>query len=405
MGGSDNRRPPGTIEGAERRPRLPNLRLVVLYLVITTSFLNLFFQFPLTPVRARELTADPTWVALAVSAYSLANLVGNLFAGLVVDRFPKGPVMASGLAMGGLALVAAGQMGAIGGLTGALMLNGLALAVVTPAAFALLSEALPEESRARGLASSGAAIGVAALVGPPVAGVLADRLGQTVAFQAAGGLLIAVALLAFLGLGRASAAGEQEVGLGDLVALLGDRRLHQGLAGAFFLMVANGSLVYALPAHLKQLGYPGRTIGMMFSLFAAAAIAVFLSPVGRRAFRGNAPLVMAMGAGAIAIALGSLSGLTALVPMGAAMLLYGLGFGLIYPAALSVVVAHAPAERRGTAFGLFYAMFSLGAAVGPFLVAQGAGLGLPAFAVAAVAPGVFAVGLILVRSLKFGVRS
>lgn len=370
--------------------------LALLYAIVTATFLNLFWQFPLTPVLARSLSTDMGLVALAVSAYSLANMVGNLGAGLIVDRFPKAPVLAAGLALGGLALVGAGMATSVHALAAALALNGLALSVVTPAAFTLLSGLLPPESSARGMASSGAAIGVAALVGAPVAGVLGDRLGEGGAFAAGGGFLLLMAALALIGLRRAK--GERtdaDVGLADIVALLGDRRLHPGYAGAFVLMVANGSLVFALPPHLKALGHPGAVIGAMFSLFALSAIAVFLTPLGRWAYRSASGASMALGAGIIALALAALGVAGGLAAIGPAMLLYGFGFGLVYPAALAVVVAHAPVDRRGTAFGLFYALFSLGAATGPLLLARAGQAGLSPFLVAAVVPALFGLLMLL----------
>ncbi|MFP5502526.1 MAG: MFS transporter, partial [Candidatus Sericytochromatia bacterium] len=275
--------------------------LGLLYLVILAAFLNLFFQFPLTPVLARQLTGDLNLVALAVSAYSLANLVGNLFAGLVVDRFPKAPVLAGGLGLGAIALVGAGAASSIGGLVGGLMLNGLGLALVTPAAFALLSQSLPEAARARGMAASGAAIGLAAMIGPPITGVLSDRLGPGPTLQAAGIFLLVVAVVGYLALRRLPDASEPDVGLGDIQAVIADRRLHLGFAGAFVLMFANGGLVFALPPHVKGLGLSGAMIGLFFSLFALAAIGVFLSPLSKRAYRGDANLVMAAGAATIAV--------------------------------------------------------------------------------------------------------
>ena len=56
---------------------------------------------------------------------------------------------------------------------------------------------------------------------------------------------------------------------------------------------------------------------------------------------------------------------------------FGLGFGLLFPAAAALVTdATRPAER-GTAFGIFYAVYSFGVVLGALLsgrLAEGAGL-------------------------------
>ena len=48
----------------------------------------------------------------------------------------------------------------------------------------------------------------------------------------------------------------------------------------------------------------------------------------------------------------------------AGMALFGLGYGLVFPAAAAMATAATGAARRGTAFGMFYAVYSLGVVVG-----------------------------------------
>ncbi|MGH2350923.1 MAG: MFS transporter, partial [Chloroflexota bacterium] len=47
-----------------------------------------------------------------------------------------------------------------------------------------------------------------------------------------------------------------------------------------------------------------------------------------------------------------------------AMALFGLGFGLLFPAATALVADASGLGERGAAFGLFYAAYSLGVVVG-----------------------------------------
>jgi MFS family permease len=46
------------------------------------------------------------------------------------------------------------------------------------------------------------------------------------------------------------------------------------------------------------------------------------------------------------------------------MVLYGLGFGLIFPSANAQVADATDRGERGSAFGLFYALYSLGVVLG-----------------------------------------
>lgn len=368
----------------------------MIYLAILAGFLNLFLQVPLTPVHARHLTTDLGWVALAVSAYSVTNLAGNLFAGFLVDRVPKRLAIAGGLAAGGLALLPAAFSGSIGGLIAGLMLNGAALSVVTPAAFALLSQTLPEESKAAGMARSGAAIGLAAMMGPPIGGLLADRLGYSSAYLAIGAFLVAVGgLTALVRHDHAANVPSDPGGWADFWAMLTDRRLMLPYLGAFTLMFANGSLIFALPPTIKELGFPAVMLGALFSTFALSAMGIFLTPLGTLPKRWGASRTLALGAMLLAVGTGALASLSSLPALFGAMIVYGLGFGLVFPSAISALVEHVPAGQRGTGFGIFYAVFSLGAIIGPLLLARAAGLGFSPFHLAAVIPAALAMGLCL----------
>ncbi len=379
------------------------MRTFAVYLAIALSFLNLFVQIPLTPVYARELAPTLWLVGLAVSAYSIANLAGNLFAGLLIDRWPRAPLIAGGLALGGLALVAAGAGPRdVGWLIGCLAFNGLAMAVVTPAAFTLMLGRTDADPRARDLARSGAAIGLAALFGPPIGGGLGDLLGTPLAFQVAGGTLIAAAIGAWPFLERDRPIAGKGPGLAELRAMAVAPGLRLAYVGAFALMAVNGALVFLLPPAVRAMGLPGAVTGALFGAFALVAIGVFLSPVAGLVARHGARPAIAAGAAAIAAACGALAVVGALPAMGLAMAVYGFGFGLVYLGSAMALAANAPVALRGSATGIFYAVFSLGAALGPLVLARLGFDGPAGFALAALVPA--GLSLVLALALALGPR-
>ena len=116
---------------------------------------------------------------------------------------------------------------------------------------------------------------------------------------------------------------------------------------------------------------------------------VMASPISRAGdqYGRFGPLVLGLVGIAIGLALlGVLEGYGGVV---AGMAVFGLGYGLVFPAATALVASATGADRRGMAFGVFYAVYSFGVVVG----ASGSGrlaslsdalVGLPFLAAAAV---------------------
>ena len=50
------------------------------------------------------------------------------------------------------------------------------------------------------------------------------------------------------------------------------------------------------------------------------------------------------------------------------MMIYGIGFAILFPSINALLVENTTDDNRGKAFGLFYAFFSLGVVAGSFTV-------------------------------------
>ena len=115
---------------------------------------------------------------------------------------------------------------------------------------------------------------------------------------------------------------------------------------------------------------------------------VMASPISRTGDRFGrfGPLILGLLGAAVGLAvLGVFTGYAAIV---SGMAIFGLGYGLVFPAATALVIGATGADTRGMAFGIFYAVYSLGVVVG----ASGSGrlselsdysVGLPFLAAAA----------------------
>ena len=372
-----------TTEGVLEGRAVIRQRIWLARLVVFVTFLDLFIQFPVVAPYARGLGASPTLVGVIVGIYSATNLVGNLVAGPLLDRHGRARPVLIGLLLSAAALLAYALAGTPEQMVAARAVHGLATAVLTPGAFAILGDAAQADRRARTMGGSGALIAIAAVVGPPLAGIVRDRLGPGAVFLGGAGLMLLAAGLFALGLrttdmadGAAPRARARAVWTGA-GGLLTGRRLVAAYLAALALTVGLGTLVTHLPLVLEAQGESAARRGIAFTVYAVVALVVMAGPVTRLTDRHEraAPLAAGLalvGAGLLTLALVGGAGGAAL-----GMGVFGLGFGLLFPAATALVTdATRPAER-GTAFGIFYAVYSFGVVLGALLsgrLAEGAGL-------------------------------
>lgn len=146
---------------------------------------------------------------------------------------------------------------------------------------------------------------------------------------------------------------------------LRDPALAGTYASTFGLNFAMGTLAYSFPLGMRALGYGSAHTGSFFGLYAFCVLLTLLLPSNRLGEQIGFARTAMFGASAVALALSLLAFVTAPVLIGISMVVYGVGFGLMFPAICSAVVVNGEPSRRGAAFGAFSAVYSLGLTVGP----------------------------------------
>jgi MFS transporter, DHA1 family, multidrug resistance protein len=356
------------------------------------AFLDLFAQFPVVAPYARDLGAGPATVGAVVAAYSVAGLLGNLGAALLMDRWGRTLPLVLALAGSAAALALYGAARGPAELLALRAVHGLAAGVLTPGAFAMLGDAVPPERRARAMGSGGALVALAAIVAPPLAGIARDRLGAAAVFLAvAGALGLLAVLVAALVREPVRPRRPRAEGPDGAEAPLRRRALLVASGAAFAFTVGLGALVAHLPLVLDARGLGARASGAAFAAYAVVALLAMAGPAPRLADRHGRHLPLAAGLAVVGAALAGLamSASAADADMAgvyASMGLVGLGFGLLFPAATALVADAGPPSRRGAAFGVFYAVYSLGVILGSLAS------GLLAETLGASSPAPFAVG-------------
>ena len=346
-----------------------------LVLIWTNSYERLAWA-PLLVLLAQALEA-PEALAFAASAYSAANLVGNMLLGAASDRL--GPYRVAGVSLLFLALTTLLHLAAWSAwvLVVVRAFHGFFAAAVAPTSLSAAAEQGDANSRGRVMARMGLVIALASVVASPLAGRMADalELAMTVRIQTVFLLLVGVAALAAAGQkiagGPATEVERPEERKDEAAGPELDPRLTAfACVAGIAAMFGQNVLFYALPLKASAAGLGPAVVGGMFGAFAIGAAVAFVPPFSKTADRFGRVRPVAVGSALSAAGmylLGVGVELGSIPLMATSLLAYGFGFGLVFPAVLAAAADGSSGSRRGVAFGLVTASFSVGAIVGPLL--------------------------------------
>jgi MFS family permease len=345
------------------------------------------------PIVADDLAAGSRdlygWV---FSGFFLGSLIGIVVAGLLIDRGGLVRPFVLGLALFSSGLVIGGLAPSMPVLVGARLLQGLGAGAIPAVAYVSIGRALPESLRPRMFATLSTAWVVPGIVGPALAGIVAETLHWRVVFL---GLLPLIALAAALTLPAIAAVRPAAVAGSERVhALAAGHRLPVAvvLAASAAMVVAgltDARLVPGLPLVLVGLaiglpafrrltpagtlravrGLPSAVLlrGMLtFAFFAADAYV----PLALQSWRGTSATEagLALTAATLSWTAGAWAqarwisryGAPALVRLGFAVVSIGvLGFAAVLAPAMPLLVGVAAWAVTGLGMGFAYSPLSL----------------------------------------------
>ena len=337
----------------------------LMYIVIVVAFLDTFIQLPIITPYSLELGASYTLTGAIVAVYSLTNMIGNILGGHWIDKFGRKRMLFTGIVFVFIILLFYPIAHNGWQLFIARFFHGLAGGVLIPAAFAYIGDRSVSGSRGKTMAFTGASIGIAAIVGPAVGGVLAARASIEMVFILVAVLFFITAIIVFFFVQESFTTTEKgKFNFNDFTPLIKHPLIILASLSAFSLMVSNGTLAFALPLNVEAMELSTETTGILLSTFGIVALIVFLTPINRIYDMFSAIHLVAAGLTFIGIGMIILSVTTTFSNNFIAMIIYGLGFSFIFPS-MNKIIADASTETdRGKAYGVFYAFFSLGVVAG-----------------------------------------
>jgi len=340
------------------------------------GFLDTHLLIPIIALYASGLGAATGVVGLIVGLYSVVNTPANIFFGRLMDRVGHRAPLRAGLMGNALSMILYAFTRNPIHLALVRALHGLSGAFVAPATMSLVAQHAGSRRRGRSMSLYGIAVAGASLVGYPLSGVIAARLGYSaVFFLGAAGLGFAL-LLSFMLPGTipvAATATSRNNTFAGVRSLVTRRALVPAYASIFAQYFTFGGVVTLLPLHVDALGMGPLEVGLLLVAFSVLFVATQL-PGGAISDRLGRRTPIVAGLACVIISLTTLSSLFSFAPLVAVMAVYGLGYGLVFPSISALIADHTAAGERGLATGLFHALLTAGVAVGAPLMGWVAGL-------------------------------
>jgi DHA1 family multidrug resistance protein-like MFS transporter len=355
---------------------------------------------PALPIFARQFGVGRTAAGAVISAFAFARLVSALLGGRLVDRLGERLVLALGIGIVAVSSALAGLSQSYEQLIVLRGLGGVGSAMFTVSALSLLLRSVEprQRGRASGLFTGGFLIG--GIAGPPLGGVIAEFSIRLPFFIYAGTLAVAgtVALTQLPREPRRSAdradTAQQRVSLRRAIKLRPYRAaMAANFADQWTVLGVRSALLSLFVVEASGL-HEGRVwIGIGLAIVALVNAALLL-PAGHAADTYGRKPVMLLGCLIGAGALFLLAAAETLPGYLAAMVVLGLGSGML-DVAPSAMVGDVIGAGGGTAVAGYQMAGDTGTICGPLVagaLADSAGFG----AAFAATGGVFAAAAVLV---------
>lgn len=373
-----------------------------MYIIIVVAFLDTFIQLPIITPYAIELDASYILTGAIVAVYSFTNMIGNIIGGHWIDKFGRKKMLFTGMIAVSVVLFLYPLSQNGWQLFTARFFHGLAGGVLIPAAFAYIGDHSGGENRGKRMAFTGAGIGIAAIVGPAVGGVLAARASIEAVFLLVAVLFLLTSLIVLFFVKESYVATDRgKFNFKEFIPLIKHPMIILSSVSAFGLMISNGTLAFALPLNVELMKLSTETTGMLLSTFGIMALIVFLTPLNFIYDKFSPVYLIATGLGLIGVGMIILSVMATFMSNFIAMVIYGLGFAFIFPSMNKIIAEASTKVDRGKAYGVFYAFFSLGVVAGSSVSGVFAETaGLPFLACAIIMFIIIAIIIILNRKAK-----
>ena len=342
-----------------------------LALIFALRMLGLFLVLPVFALEAQHYAGgnDPAMVGLALGMYGLTQAVFQLPLGLASDRFGRKKVIIVGLLVFALGSLVAALADSLMGLVWGRALQGAG--AVSAAVTALLADLTRDSVRTKAMAMVGGSIALMFSLALVLSPLLAGWVGLSGIFWITLALTLA-GIATVLWVVPPEPLQHTAMPRGRFADLLAYPDLLRLNAGVFVLHTVQMAMWVAVPTLLVQAGLVKTAHWQVYLpavLLSFAALGRLFAMERKGQLRSALLLAIVLvllvqaGLGALTLA----GGAPSLWLLGAAMLVFFIGFNMLEATQPSLVSRMAPERLRGAALGAYNTLQSLGLFAGGFL--------------------------------------
>ena len=342
-----------------------------LALIFALRMLGLFLVLPVFALEAQHYAGgnDPAMVGLALGMYGLTQAVFQLPLGLASDRFGRKKVIIVGLLVFALGSLVAALADSLMGLVWGRALQGAG--AVSAAVTALLADLTRDSVRTKAMAMVGGSIALMFSLALVLSPLLAGWVGLSGIFWITLALTLA-GIAAVLWVVPPEPVQHTAMPRGRFADLLAYPDLLRLNVGVFVLHTVQMAMWVAVPTMLVQAGLVKTAHWQVYLpavLLSFAALGRLFAMERKGQLRSALLLAIVLvllvqaGLGALTLA----GDAPSLWLLGAAMLVFFIGFNMLEATQPSLVSRMAPDRLRGAALGAYNTLQSLGLFAGGFL--------------------------------------
>ena len=342
-----------------------------LALIFALRMLGLFLVLPVFALEAQHYAGgnDPAMVGLALGMYGLTQAVFQLPLGLASDRFGRKKVIIVGLLVFALGSLVAALADSLMGLVWGRALQGAG--AVSAAVTALLADLTRDSVRTKAMAMVGGSIALMFSLALVLSPLLAGWVGLSGIFWITLALTLA-GIATVLWVVPPEPVQHTAMPRGRFADLLAYPDLLRLNAGVFVLHTVQMAMWVAVPTLLVQAGLVKTAHWQVYLpavLLSFAALGRLFAMERKGQLRSALLLAIVLvllvqaGLGALTLA----GDAPSLWLLGAAMLVFFIGFNMLEATQPSLVSRMAPDRLRGAALGAYNTLQSLGLFAGGFL--------------------------------------